>query len=84
MKLIKEFYIKCWPLCYPLTAIIILTQFLYFFTKINFDILLLISWCGTLLAVLFAVIYIIAKDSKFRWPNTTWYERIFKLFTFQR
>lgn len=64
MKFLKGFYISCWPLTIPLT-ILAIANVLFFTTHLSINSLTLVSWALVFLSLIFAIIYIVIKDSKF-------------------
>ncbi len=81
-RFIPHFYMVCWPLTLPITAVIIAATCL-FCTGYE-TAAWAVSDLGTLVSVLFAVTYVLAVHSKSRWPDRHWTVRLLKLFTFSR
>jgi hypothetical protein len=82
MRFLVNWVTKCWMLVVPLLTIILVATALHLLGYK--EVASSVSNYGTALTVLVVLIYVVAIDSRKRWPNTNWFQRAVNIITFTR
>ena len=81
LKFFGHFLYDCRTVVIPLLSIIVATVILFCMGYGNAA--WFVSSIGTFLVMLANVVYVTAFHSRKRWPDTTWWTRTVRFFTFQ-